>query len=213
MTIARAAVRRLVLALLALALCYLLTVWTLNVLQGLEPTRLGGSALFEYANLLCFGVPSPSALFSSSELLPLGAAYPLFLYALVLRPPRRHRLGWWLGGWLIGASSALMGSLTLSFASLEFREMVTSGAFATVDLIGIWWRIGQEALILSLRSGTLILGFPLAIFLLERALLLLGGSARAQSPQTLEPDTAKSSQSEEEPSSDPTLDSKPSNPL
>ena len=213
MTLARAAVRRLVLALLSLVLCYLLTVWTLNVLQSLEPGRLGGSPLFEYANLLCFGVPSPSALFSSSELLPLGAAYPLFLYALVMRVPRRHRLGWWVGGWLIGAMSALMGSLALSFASLEFREMVTSGAFPTLDLVGMWWRIGQEALILSLRSGTLILGFPLAILLLERALRLLGGPTRAESPQTLEENTAKSSQSQEERSSDPPLDSKPLDPL
>ncbi len=209
MPLARAAVRRLVLALLALVLCYLLTLWTLNVLQGLEPGRLGSSPLFEYANLLCFGVPSLSALFHSSELLPMGAAYPLFLYALVLRPPRRHRLGWWLGGWLIGASSALMGSLALAFASLEFREMVTSGAFATVDLIEVWWRIGQEALILTLRSGTLILGFPLATFLLEHTTRLLGGSARAASPQKLEDSTAKSSQIVEGPSSDPSLDSKP----
>ena len=209
MPLARAAVRRLVLALLALVLCYLLTLWTLNVLQGLEPGRLGSSPLFEYANLLCFGVPSLSALFRSSELLPMGAAYPLFLYALVLRPPRRHRLGWWLGGWLIGASSALMGSLALAFASLEFREMVTSGAFATVDLIEVWWRIGQEALILTLRSGTLILGFPLATFLLERTARLLGGSARATSPQKLEDSTAKSSQIVEGLSSDPSLDSRP----
>jgi len=207
--IARAILRRLVVALLALALCYVLTLWTLSVLGRLEPGRLGSSPLFEYANLLCFGVPSLSALFGSSELLPLGAAYPLFLYALVLIVPRRRRLGWWLGGWLIGASSALMGSLSLAFASLEFREMVTSGAFPTLDLIGMWWRIGQEALILTLRSGTLLLGFPLAIFVLEGALRTLGGPTRVTSPQILEPDTAKSSQSEE-PSSDPTLDSKPS---
>ena len=180
MPLARAVLRRLFMAILAAALCYGLTLWTLNVLGTLEPKRLGDSPLFEYANLLTFGVPSLDALFSSSDLLPLGAAYPLVLYALVLSLPQRRRIRWWLTAWLIGASSALMGSLALAFASLEFRDMVQSGAFSTANLFGIWWRLGEAALTLTLRSGTLLLGFPIAIFLLERSLYPFRNHPRAQ---------------------------------
>ena len=73
-----------------------------------------------------------------------------------------------------------MGSLALAFASLEFREMVQSGAFSTTNLFGIWWRLGEATLTLTLRSGTLLLGFPIAIFLLEHALYRLGNRPRAQ---------------------------------
>jgi hypothetical protein len=156
--------RRLVIALLALPLGWGLVLWAVWVLQARDPARVPVGELWSTTNLLAWGHPDP---LHPTELLWVGAVYPLVLQGLFIFLPKRRRFLWWLRAWLIGLSSTLIASLAVIMHSRAFQEMVDSGAFSTLELLGNWWRVGWAGVQLGLGSGVILLGFPLALLLLE----------------------------------------------
>lgn len=173
--------RRVLIALLALPLAWGLVLWAVWVLQKTDPARVPTSELWSSTNLLALGNPDP---FHPAELFVVGAVYPLILQGLFIYIPQRRRFLWWIRAWILGIGSALLGSLAVTLHSVTFREMVDSGAFSTLELFGNWWRIGWAALKLGLGSGAIVLGFPLALLILELAFFLLSRTKVKTTPSS-----------------------------
>lgn len=178
--------RRVLIAFLALPLAWCLVLWAVWVLQKADPARVPPSELWSTTNLLALGSPDP---LQPAELWVVGAVYPLILQGLLIYIPQRRRFLWWLRAWILGVGSTLLASWAVVLHSSAFREMVDSGAFTTLELFGNWWRIGWAALKLGLGSGAIVLGFPLALLLLELVFFLLSPKKIPNPPRA---DTAQS---------------------
>jgi hypothetical protein len=162
--------RRFLIALLSLPLAWGLVLWAVWVLQKADPARVPVAELWSTTNLLAWGTPDP---LHPSEWVGAGAVFPLVLQGLLIYLPKRRRFLWWLRAWVLGVGSTLLASWAVVLNSSTFREMVDSGAFSTLELVGNWWRVGWPAVQLGLGSGSIVLGFPLALLLLELVFFVL----------------------------------------